>query len=262
MTTGAVMARKRTVEQVSDERSVEFATDHALFTIGRRHGRGDHAVGEMRRIRQREPRRVGSAHEIGSVWICRSESCSVVTRCRALAPLSVNKRPKSSTHFASSMRFPLRGAAFFLTVGVVQQTTPVALHLGQLPGGGTGSHLSLRILQQSHAGNLLRLVPAPFEVVVVVGVAEEAGVPLVVSVWPAGGDEVCDMVVGALSVLQLRHVESAWRTYDACLSSECAAAEPQQDFPRLQRESHSSLTHPRLAAPSPVPCTIVDGPKS
>lgn len=112
------------------------------------------------------------------------------------------------THFASSMRFPLRGAAFLRTVGVVQHTTPVALHLGQLPGGGTGSHLSRRILQQSHAGNLLRLVPAPL-LVVVVGVAEEAGVPLVVSVWPAGGDEVCDMAVGALTALQLCHVESA-----------------------------------------------------
>lgn len=130
------------------------------------------------------------------------------------------------------MRFPLRGAAFFLTVGVVQHTTPVALHLGQLPGGGTGSHLSRRILQQSHAGSLLRLVPAPFVVVVVVGVAEEAGVPLVVSVCPAGGDEVCDMAVGALSELQLCHVESAWRTYNACLCSDRAAAEPQQDFPR------------------------------
>jgi hypothetical protein len=42
-----------------------------------------------------------------------------------------------------------QSAAFFLTVGVVQQTTPVALHLGQLPGGGTGSHLSLRILQSA-----------------------------------------------------------------------------------------------------------------
>lgn len=90
------------------------------------------------------------------------------------------------------MRLPDRGAAFFRTVGVVQQTTPVALHLGQLPGGGTGSHLSRRILQQSHAGNLLRLVPTPLD-----GVAadEEAGVPLweVSACPPAGGDEVCDM---------------------------------------------------------------------
>lgn len=158
------------------------------------------------------------------------------------------------------MRFPLRGAAFFLTVGVVQQTTPVALHLGQLPGGGTGSHLSRRILQQSHAGNLLRLVPAPLVVPVVVGVADEAGVPLVVSVWPAGGDEVCDMAVGALSEVQLCHVESAWRAYDASLCSECAAAEPRSRIflASREREPHSSLTHPRLAAPGPVPRTIVN----
>ena len=160
-------------------------------------------------------------------------------RCGASAPRPVNKGPESSTHFASSIRFPLRGAAFFLTVGVVQQTTPVALHLGQLPGGGTGSHLSRRILQQSHAGNLLRLVPAPLVVPVVVGVAEEAGVPLVVSVWPAGGDEVCDMAVGALSEVQLCRVASVWRTHDASLCRECAAAEPQQDFPRFERESRT-----------------------
>lgn len=40
------------------------------------------------------------------------------------------------THFASSIRFPVRGAAFFRTVGVVVQTTPVCLHRGQDDGGG------------------------------------------------------------------------------------------------------------------------------
>lgn len=65
---------------------------------------------------------------------------------------------------ASSMRLPDLGTAFLRTTGVVVHTTPVVLHLEQLAGGGTGSHLRRRILQQSHAGRRLRLLPRPSEV--------------------------------------------------------------------------------------------------
>lgn len=68
---------------------------------------------------------------------------------------------KRKTHLASSMRLPDLGSAFLRTTGVVVHTTPVALQRGQLPGGGTGSHLRRRILQQSHAGRRLRLFPGP-----------------------------------------------------------------------------------------------------
>jgi hypothetical protein len=60
------------------------------------------------------------------------------------------------------------------------------------------------------------------------------------------------MVVGALSVLQLRHVESAWRTYDACLSSECAAD--------LERRRHQTQEVTRMRLLQDAQTQVRTGP--